>query len=90
MGLTIEQGVRDSIKQVQEALAAQFADKGYKVDEVSISLHMRAISKDDESIVLTQQSVAIVGLDTDNERVIKAKPQGQPGPQGPQAVPPAQ
>ena len=75
----IEEGIRETVKKSQEALEKQFKDAGYTVDEVSVVLQMRAISKNDESIVMQQPSIAITGIGTDHERVIKAKLQGPQG-----------
>ncbi len=74
-----EAGIRETVEKTKEALRRQFKDAEYTVDEVSVVLTMRAVSKDDESIVLQQPSIAITAFGTDHERVIKAKPQGQQG-----------
>lgn len=75
----IEEGIRETVKKAQESLEKQFKDAGYIVDEVSVVLQMRAISNTDESIVMQQPSIAITGIGTDHERVIKAKLQGPQG-----------
>jgi hypothetical protein len=74
-----EAGIRETVKKAQDALDKQFKDSGYVVDEVSVMLQMRAVSKADESIIMQQPSIAITGIGTDHERVIKAKLQGPQG-----------
>lgn len=84
--MTISEGIKESIKDAEEALNKQFPkDAPFKVDEVSIVLQMRAISAKSESVVLNVNSVAIVGANTDSERIIKAKKETRPAP--PPAVP---
>jgi hypothetical protein len=88
----VEAGIRETIKQVQDALNAQMPGQGFSVDEVSVVLSIRVINRDDQSVVVQQPSIAIVAAGTDHERVITGKP-AQPRPEpaervsGPVAVP---